>query len=294
MEPVGDHQGLATGTPSLPPDEAQVKSRPPREKSRNRLLERFHLSVDHGDRARARSLLDRIEEEGQDAETAFARWRYLASDESLEGALEAIEQDAARFADDPDLQRALGWTLSESGRYGEAGEHLTRAVTLDPDFADAWHDLALVREALGDQDGMQQAFAEVYAIDTSPEQPASRFTPDQVLKWADHAISALPESVQAVIPHLPIFVQDYPDDWILDESPFDPRLLGLFDGPTYAEVHGSDPGGTPPHIYLYQRNLERVCPGPREMAEQVRITLHHEVGHFLGLDEAELHDRGLG
>jgi predicted Zn-dependent protease with MMP-like domain len=251
------------------------------------------MCIDHGDRLRARALLDRIESERQDAETAFARWRFLASGEDMDPALQAIETDASHYPDDPDLQRALGWTLGEAGRTDEAATALLRAVKIDPDFADAWHDLALAHEALGDLEGMQKAFAEVYVIDTSPDKAPARFTPEQVLKWANHAISALPPSVQNVIPQLPIFVQDYPDDWIIDESPYDPRLLGLFDGPTYAEIHGSDPGGIAPHIYLYQRNLERVCPGPREMAEQVRITLHHEVGHFLGLDEAELHDRGL-
>jgi predicted Zn-dependent protease with MMP-like domain len=30
------------------------------------------------------------------------------------------------------------------------------------------------------------------------------------------------------------------------------------------------------------------------MAEQVRITVHHEIGHFLGLDELDLIKRGLG
>jgi len=252
------------------------------------------MSIDHGDRLRARDLLDRIQGERQDAETAFAQWRFLAAGNETEAALEVVKEGAALFSDDPDLQRALGWTLGESGQPQDALAALKRAVELDPDFADAWHDLALAREVVGDLEGMQEAFTEVYALDTDGSLPPPRFPPEQVLSWANHAIGVLPPSVQNVIPKLPIFVQDYPDDWILDESPYDPRLLGLFDGPTYAEIHGSEPGGVAPHIYLYQRNLERVCPGPREMAEQVRITLHHEVGHFLGLDEAELHERGLG
>jgi len=252
------------------------------------------MSIDHGDRLRARDLLDRIQGERQDAETAFAQWRFLAAGNETEAALEVVKEGATLFSDDPDLQRALGWTLGESGQPQDALAALKRAVELDPDFADAWHDLALAREVVGDLEGMQEAFTEVYALDTDGSLPPPRFPPEQVLSWANHAIGVLPPSVQNVIPKLPIFVQDYPDDWILDESPYDPRLLGLFDGPTYAEIHGSEPGGVAPHIYLYQRNLERVCPGPREMAEQVRITLHHEVGHFLGLDEAELHERGLG
>jgi predicted Zn-dependent protease with MMP-like domain len=69
--------------------------------------------------------------------------------------------------------------------------------------------------------------------------------------------------------------------------------LGLFDGPTWAEMRGMDAPADSPHIYLYQQNLERLCFDSREMAEQVRITLHHEVGHFLGLDEHDLDERGL-
>ena len=252
------------------------------------------MAVDHQDRLQAGSLLERIEEDRRDAESAFARWRFLAGSDEMSAALEAIERDAAEYPNDPDLARALGWTLADVGRVEEATAALTRAVRLDSSFADAWHDLALAKEALGDTEGMQHAFSKVYALDTAANLAPMRFEPSQVLKWADHAVSALPASVQSVIPHLPIFVQDYPDDWILDDSPYDPRLLGLFDGPTYAEVHGGEAAGVSAHIYLYQRNLERVCPGPREMAEQVRITLHHEVGHFLGLDEDELYDRGLG
>ncbi len=74
----------------------------------------------------------------------------------------------------------------------------------------------------------------------------------------------------------------------------DPRLLGLFSGPTWPELHGGDAVWGSPVVYVFQRNLERVCADSREMAEQVRITVQHELGHFLRLEEADLHDRGLG
>jgi predicted Zn-dependent protease with MMP-like domain len=44
---------------------------------------------------------------------------------------------------------------------------------------------------------------------------------------------------------------------------------------------------------LYQRNLERFARDREELVEQIRITLLHEVGHFLGLDEEQLRERGL-
>jgi predicted Zn-dependent protease with MMP-like domain len=44
---------------------------------------------------------------------------------------------------------------------------------------------------------------------------------------------------------------------------------------------------------LYQRNLERFVRSREELVEEIRVTLVHEVGHFLGLDEEELYRRGL-
>ncbi len=49
----------------------------------------------------------------------------------------------------------------------------------------------------------------------------------------------------------------------------------------------------PSAILLYQRNLERFVRTREELVEEIRITLVHEVGHFLGLDEDELYERGL-
>ncbi len=49
----------------------------------------------------------------------------------------------------------------------------------------------------------------------------------------------------------------------------------------------------PSSIVLYQKNLERACDSKEQLVEEIRVTLLHEVGHFLGLDEEELEARGL-
>ncbi len=256
-----------------------------------RLLARLHDAVDHGDRSRARRLLKRLGA-GTTLDFRYARWRVLSLDEDLAPALDAATEAASLHADSPDVQYALGWTLAGLGRHEEAVAALEEACFLDPDFADAWYDLAVARERGGDVAGMKAAFAEVYAIDFAPPLPALRWSEDKVLGWAERAVKSLPKGVQDAARDVPIFVQDHPDPWILEDMPFDPRLLGLFDGPTYAEV--SLYGGASPHIYLFHRNLEAVCGDARDMAEQVRITIHHEVGHYLGLEEDDLHERGLG
>ncbi len=256
-----------------------------------RLLDRLHDAVDRGDRARARRLLKRLGD-GTTLDYRYARWRVLTLDEDLAPALDAAAEAASLHPESPEVQYARGWTLTALGRPDEAVAAYEEACFLDPDFADSWYELALAREQGGDIAGMKAAFAEVYAIDNAPPLPALRWSQDRVLEWAERAVTALPGGVQAAAADVPIFVQDHPDAWILDDEPYDPRLLGLFDGPTYAEV--SLHGGSSPHIYLFHRNLEAVCGDARDMAEQVRITIHHEVGHYLGLEEHDLHERGLG
>lgn len=47
-------------------------------------------------------------------------------------------------------------------------------------------------------------------------------------------------------------------------------------------------------IYLFKRNLEREANDREDLAEQIRVTLLHEVGHYLGLEEDDLDDAGYG
>ena len=49
----------------------------------------------------------------------------------------------------------------------------------------------------------------------------------------------------------------------------------------------------PGAIYLFRRNLLRVCADRDELKREVRITVQHEVGHLLGLDEDDLERWGL-
>ena len=52
--------------------------------------------------------------------------------------------------------------------------------------------------------------------------------------------------------------------------------------------------GAPGAIYLFRRNLLRVSADLEELAREVRVTVQHEVGHLLGLDEDDLEQWGLG
>lgn len=69
-------------------------------------------------------------------------------------------------------------------------------------------------------------------------------------------------------------------------------LLGLFVGPDFASEE--DHASLPPRIILFLESLWDYCEGDEaEFRFEVRTTYLHELGHYLGLDEDEVEDRGL-
>lgn len=68
--------------------------------------------------------------------------------------------------------------------------------------------------------------------------------------------------------------------------------LGWFQGATWAEAH--DSGQTPPCITLFLETIWEVAEGDVEaFRKEVRLTLLHEIGHYLGWDEGAVESRGL-
>ncbi len=71
------------------------------------------------------------------------------------------------------------------------------------------------------------------------------------------------------------------------------ELLGLFTGAPWGEMDGAGEG--PPCIALFLETLWEEAEGDVEVfREEVRITLLHEIGHYLGWDEEDVEERGLG
>lgn len=54
------------------------------------------------------------------------------------------------------------------------------------------------------------------------------------------------------------------------------------------------PMDQPPSITLFFINIWNYADqNLRRFHKEVALTLHHEIGHYLGLDELDLSDRGL-
>lgn len=114
---------------------------------------------------------------------------------------------------------------------------------------------------------------------------------DRVLR---QAIDDLPERFREALHNVAIVVEDRPPKWLSDELalPSGDALYGFYHGIPLPERSVLDAGALPDTISVYRRPLERAFRDPRELGDQIRKTLLHEIGHYFGLDERDLERLG--
>jgi len=106
----------------------------------------------------------------------------------------------------------------------------------------------------------------------------------------DATLAALPEPLRARAERLPVTFERQPNETLQSDG-IEPDTLGLFTGADLVE-EGNLP--LPPQIILFLENIFDFAEGDEaEFCEEVRKTFLHELGHYLGLDESDLTERGL-
>jgi predicted Zn-dependent protease with MMP-like domain len=96
-------------------------------------------------------------------------------------------------------------------------------------------------------------------------------------RFEDHvraALDSLPPQIARALENVAVVVED--------ENPEEPDLLGLFQEEPYL----------PAKISIYRRPLQEAFPDPRELQEEIRITVLHELAHYFGIDEDRLGELG--
>lgn len=116
----------------------------------------------------------------------------------------------------------------------------------------------------------------------------SRVDEDRFDQWVEAAYRDLPAWVRDLIESepLPLHVVDEPPEAYREA--FGPGLLGIYAGPSLAERY-ERAAGEPPRIELYRNAFLRLYSDPDTLRNQIRQTVMHEVAHFLGMEEDELH-----
>ncbi|GAC1412042.1 MAG: hypothetical protein NVSMB57_07390 [Actinomycetota bacterium] len=99
------------------------------------------------------------------------------------------------------------------------------------------------------------------------------------------ALDSLPEELSARMDNIAVVVEDGEPDG---------PVLGLYHGIDQTRRDASYSGVLPDLITIYRRPLEARARSEQELADSVRITVWHEVGHHFGLSDDRLRELGWG
>lgn len=109
----------------------------------------------------------------------------------------------------------------------------------------------------------------------------------RVRKVIERTLDELPEPLRQALDRCGAVVV------LLDEPPEDvePDTFGTFSGATFYESESVFAApAEPPVIELYLASFADLASEPDRLDEEVRLTVLHEIGHFLGFDEDDLAD----
>jgi predicted Zn-dependent protease with MMP-like domain len=98
-------------------------------------------------------------------------------------------------------------------------------------------------------------------------------------------LDALPDEMVDGLENVVFVTEARPDDGSLD-------LLGLYEGTSLTDRGQYGFGELPDRIVLYREPLLAISADLDELRDQINVTLVHEIAHFYGIDDDELHRLG--
>lgn len=111
------------------------------------------------------------------------------------------------------------------------------------------------------------------------------------------ALDQVPQELLAMLDNVAFFVEDEPGPEHADphlSAEDNDELLGIYLGIPLTERDGMWSGALPDRIVLFRGPLSRMCQDLEELREEIAITIVHEAGHHVGIDEERLHELGWG
>lgn len=103
----------------------------------------------------------------------------------------------------------------------------------------------------------------------------------------ERALKRLPKKFKDKLANIAVVVEGWADDETLAELGIEPpdTLYGLYRGVDFTHRDSNYGNVLPDTVTIYQGPIEEDCADEEEMAELVRDTVIHEIGHYFGLDD---------
>ena len=107
--------------------------------------------------------------------------------------------------------------------------------------------------------------------------------PERFEEMVAEALDGLPEELGRLMSNVAVMVEHRPGP---------PGLLGLYEGVPLTSRTLGYAGVLPDRITIYRREICARCDSLDEVAEEIRRTVIHEVGHHFGITDDRLDELG--
>ncbi len=115
----------------------------------------------------------------------------------------------------------------------------------------------------------------------------------EFVRLVRQAYLEMPNHISQALDNVDVVVEEWPGPEEEDLINGEETLFGLYHGVPRTEREGGDPM-LPDRIAIYRQPILRSCSSRTEAEHEIKVTLWHEIGHYLGLSEDDLHRLGYG
>lgn len=258
--------------------------------NQEQLLEAAEKALEAGDPVRALETLGQVAGDPELEELRGIAHMQLAQ---WPDARAAFRESARLDGSSPGPWVGLAYCAFETLDLDEAEATAAEALGREPEAAGAYEILGLIHERRGDFERADAAFARATELDPQDYPAATRMSTDDFEAFVAQTIDALPNRFRDHIARVAVIIEPVPADEDLNDD-LSPTILGLFAGAMITEESHLDPTPSlPPRVVLYQRNLERHGESPEQLAEDIQVTVLHELAHLFGHEDDAMEDMGL-
>lgn len=110
-------------------------------------------------------------------------------------------------------------------------------------------------------------------------------TLDEFEALVTEEFEALPDEVVNGLDNVAFAVEDRPKDGALN-------VLGTYEGHDRFGRADYGYGQLPDVIVVFREPILAICDNVEQVRHQVHVTLVHEIGHYYGINDDQLHDLG--
>lgn len=222
---------------------------------------------------RIESALDWIEDAEEQADAMLLKVDALLGKGDRDGASEVVRALPEGPFESAGIAFSIGRARFETGDATGAEAWLRGALEKEPRHAEAHYYLGLVLQERGDARAAALSFLHSRHAELRGGAAAPLVSPESFERRVQSAIGRLAPAVAAVIEGALVIVGDVPGAEVVAEG-VDPRIPVLIDD------IGAE--GEPPRagrVFVYQRNVERMAPGPMELEAEIARAITDEIEH---------------